>query len=126
MNGLEVGAENRALHMTRLCIAVVGFICACVGTTQAQSLSAPQSRLLRHHTAKATTVQAVASNSDSLGDIRFSDPYAPPVGAHKATTAQFPAVQPEAHSAAQGGGFSLTAGRDSPDAPFTGGFQFRF
>ena len=112
--------------MTRLCIAVIGLTCASVGTVAAQSSSVAQSKLVRPHAAKAKTVQTAASNSDSLGDIRFSDPYAPPVGAHTGTASQFPAIQSEGHAAAQNGGFSLTAGRESPDAPFTGGLKFRF
>jgi hypothetical protein len=108
--------------MKRLCVTVVGLICAAVGTAEAEDSSKP----VRHHTAKATTVQAPVSKIDGLGDIRFSDPYAPPVGAHKVTAAQFPAIQSEGHAAPQNGGFSLTAGRDSPDAPFTGGLKFRF
>ena len=111
--------------MKRLCVAVVGLIYATVGTAEAQDLSVAQSKPAHHHTAKATTVQAAVSKSEGLGDIRFSDPYAPPVGAHTGTASQFPAVQSEQHAASQGG-FSLTAGRDSPDAPFTGGLKFRF
>ena len=112
--------------MNRLCVAVVGLIFASVGTAEAQSSSVPQSKPAHPHTPKAKTVQAAASNSEGLGDIRFSDPYAPPVGAHTGTASQFPAVQSDQHAASQGGGFSLTAGRESPDAPFTGGLKFRF
>jgi hypothetical protein len=124
VNGLEVGA-NWALHMKRLCVAVVGLICASVGTVEAEDPSMAQSKPIHHHAGKATTVQAASSTSAGLGDIRFSDPYAPPVGAQKGTAAQFPAIQ-STHPAPQSGGFSLTAGRDSPDAPFTGGLKFRF
>ena len=111
--------------MKRLCVAVIGLICAAVGTAEAEDSSPARSKPVHHHPAKATTVQAAASKSEGLGDIRFSDPYAPPVGAHTGTASQFPAIQSDQHAASPGG-FSLTAGRDSPDAPFTGGLKFRF
>jgi hypothetical protein len=70
-------------------------------------------------------IETAASKSAGLDGIRFSDPYAPPVGAQKTTVARFPPVRTDSPVSPQGG-FSLTAGRDSPDAPFTGGFKFRF
>ena len=57
--------------------------------------------------------------------MNFSDPYAPPVGTQKAAIARFPTVPTEVPVDPQGS-FSLTAGRNSPDAPFTGGVKFRF
>ncbi len=61
----------------------------------------------------------------SLGDIPFSDPYAPPVGPARTKRAGLP--QPEkAVPADPQGGFSFRAGRNSPDAPMTGGLVFRF
>ncbi len=62
----------------------------------------------------------------SVGEIHFSDPYAPPVGAGKKAAAQFPTAESEEPSASPQGGFSLTAGREAPDAPFTGGLKLRF
>ena len=70
-------------------------------------------------------VKVVGENS-GLAGVNFSDPYAPPVRAQKAAVTRFPTLPTEAPADPQGTGFSLTAGRDSPDAPFTGGLKFRF
>ena len=113
-------ARNKALHMKRLCV-LVSVVCVVAGTAGAQTLSAPRPKAVRAHAAKTPTV-AAASNSDS--DIRFSDPYAPPVGVRKLAITRFPT--PESNSPADQGGMSFTAGRDSPDAPFTGGLKLRF
>ena len=103
---------------------MVALIYAVAGTAEAEDASVPQSRPTPPHEAKTTTLKAGAK-SWGLGDIQFSDPYAPPVGAGKTTIARFPTVPSEPPVAPQGG-MSLTAGRDSPDAPFTGGLKFRF
>ena len=71
------------------------------------------------------TVKVIALNRGGLASVNFSDPYAPPVGTQKAAIARFPTVPTEVPVDPQGS-FSLTAGRDSPDAPFTGGVKFRF
>jgi hypothetical protein len=115
----------RTLDVKRFCLIVVGLACAVAGTAEAESPSVAQWKPARPHAAKTTTLKAAATKSGSLGDIQFSDPYAPPVGAGKTTIAQFPAIRTDPPVAPQGG-LSLTAGRDSPDAPFTGGLKFRF
>jgi hypothetical protein len=115
-----VGAD-RALHMRRLCLVGVGLLCS-VAAAKAEDPTVPHSKLVRAHAVKATA----ASNGGALAGVNFSDPYAPPVGAQKAPTPRFPTLRTEAAAEPQGGGFSLTAGRDSPDAPFTGGLKFRF
>ena len=66
------------------------------------------------------------SRASGLSSIKFSDPYAPPVGAGKKAAAQFPTAESEEPSGSPQGGFSLTAGREAPDAPFTGGLKLRF
>ena len=69
--------------------------------------------------------EAAISKNAGAGGIRFSDPSASPGPAWKAMSEQFspsrtnPPVSPQ-------GGFSLSAGRESPDAPFTGGLKLRF
>lgn len=105
--------------MNRLCLVGLGLLCS-VATTKAES-----AKPARAHLVKAMTVRVVASNKGGLAGVNFSDPYAPPVGTQKAGIARFPTVPTEAPVDPQGG-FSLTAGRDSPDAPFTGGVKFRF
>jgi len=77
------------------------------------------------HAAKTKPVKAAAYKFAGPGDIPFSDPYAPPVGSGKLKGAEFP-VPERARAPVPEGGFSFTAGRDSPDAPFTGGLKFRF
>ena len=77
------------------------------------------------HRTKAKAVRPAPLKSASLGAIPFSDPYAPPIGSGKARSGDFPLpertlpVEPQS-------GFSLHAGRDSPDAPMRGGLMFRF
>jgi hypothetical protein len=97
----------------------LGLLCS-VAETKAES-----PKPARAHPLKAMTVKVVTSNRGGLAGVNFSDPYAPPVGTQKAAIARFPTIPAEAPVAPQAG-FSLTAGRDSPDAPFTGGVKFRF
>ena len=108
--------------MKRLCLTMVALVCAAAGTAKAES---PSVKPARPHAAKTATVEAAASKSAGLGGISFSDPYAPPVGVRKTTISQFPAIPKDAPVEPHGG-LSFTAGRDSPDAPFTGGLKFRF
>jgi hypothetical protein len=115
----------RTLDVKRLCLIVVGLVYAVAGTAEAEGPSVAPSKPARPHAAKTTTFKAAATKSEGLGDIQFSDPYAPPVGVQKTTIARFPAI-PTAPPVAPQGGMSFTAGRDSPDAPFTGGLKFRF
>jgi hypothetical protein len=109
--------------MKRLCLVGVGLLCS-VAAAKAEDPGVPHSKPVRAHAVKATTVKVVDSNG-GLAGVGISDPYAPPVGAQKAVAVRFPALPTEAPVEPQGG-FSLTAGRDSPDAPFTGGLKFRF
>jgi hypothetical protein len=111
--------------MKRLCWVGFGFLCA-VAAAKAETPSVHHSKPVGPHAVKATTVKIAASNSGGLAGVGFSDPYAPPVGAQKPTVVKFPAPPTDSPANAQGGGFSLTAGRDAPDAPFTGGLKFRF
>jgi hypothetical protein len=86
--------------------------------------SVPQSSA-KPHTVKAKAVKSAASNAASLNDISFSDPYAAPVGSRKLKGAGFPAPE-RAPPVEPQGGFSVTAGREAPGAPMTGGLKFRF
>jgi hypothetical protein len=111
--------------MLRVCVTIVGLICAVVGTAEAESLSVAQSKTARPHVVKTTKLKVADSKSASLGDIHFSDPYAPPVGVQKTAIAPFLPIRADRPIEPQGG-ISLTAGRETPDAPFTGGLKFRF
>jgi hypothetical protein len=89
------------------------------------------------HRMKAKVDKPDSWRSASLGDIPFSDPYAPPVGSgkrngsgkgngsSKGKGAEFPVPERTLPAEPQGG-FTIKAGRDSPDAPMTGGLMFRF
>jgi hypothetical protein len=110
---------SKTLHMNRLCLAGLGLLCFVVAT------KAESPKPAGAHPVKAMTVKVVTSNRGGLAGVNFSDPYAPPVGTQKAAIARFPTVPTEAPIDPQGG-FSLTADRDAPDAPFTGGVKFRF
>ena len=107
--------------MNRLYVIMIGVVCT-VAMADAQSL-AVQSKPARARV-KVATVAGSASRNGSLGGIKFSNPYAPPVGTGKTAIAQFPAmttdpVEPQS-------GISFTAGRDAPGEPMTGGLKLRF
>jgi hypothetical protein len=112
-------AAGKARHVNRLCLVGLGLLCSAAPT------KAESPKPARAHLVKAMTVKVVASNKGGLAGVNFSDPYAPPVGTQKAAIARFPAIPAEAPVDPQAR-FSLTAGRDSPDAPFTGEVKFRF
>jgi hypothetical protein len=106
----------------RLYLIVVGFVCT-VAVANAQNLSV-QTRPARADV-KVATVASASSGSGSLGGVKFSDPYAPPVGTGKTAVARFPAMPTDEPVQPQGG-VSVTASRDSPDAPMTGGLKLSF
>ena len=110
--------------MRSLCLVGLGLLCS-AAAANAEDLAVAHSKAAPAHAIKAATVKVTASNSGISG-VNFSDPYAPPVGAQKVPVPRFPTLRTEAPANPPGGGFSLTAGRDSPDAPFTGGLKFRF
>src|SRR5271165_3622811 len=89
-----------------------------------EAVSVPQNFAKQHRT-RVKIVRPAASKAEGLGDISFSNPYAPPVGSGKVQSAGFQLPERAAPTDPKGG-FSLTAGRDSPDAPMEGGLKFRF
>jgi hypothetical protein len=112
--------------MRRIRFTMAGVVCAVVCTQAlAGEPSSTRPDLIRPHAAKTKIVKHAASKSASLSDVNFSDPYGPPVGVGKVKGRQFPAPQREEPVNPEGG-FSFTAGRDAPDAPFTGGIKLRF
>ena len=52
---------------------------------------------------KVATVASASSGSGSLGGVKFSDPYAPPVGTGKTAIARFPAMPTDEPVQPQGG-----------------------
>jgi hypothetical protein len=107
-------------------LTLAGLACL-VASTQAwaEELSSVPPSSAKPYAAKAKRVKPAALKAERLGDISFSDPYAAPVGSGKVKGAEFPATE-RAPPADPQDGFSFTAGRDAPDAPFTGGLKFRF
>ena len=87
-----------------------------------EALSPPQDAVQQHR-AKVKIVRPVSPKA--AGHAVVSGPYASLIGAGKAKGSEFflpertIPVEPQ-------GGFSLTAGRSSPDAPMRGGLMFRF
>jgi hypothetical protein len=96
--------------------------------------------------AKSKVVKPPATQGQSLGDIQFSNPYAPPVGAGKATGAGLPAPRSAAPVDPKGG-VSFTykwhatnepvdpywhvlqrnsPGADAPGSKFLGGLKLGF
>jgi hypothetical protein len=90
------------------------------GAAEAENLSVP-----RTHVAKRSTAEAAVAKNAGIGGVRFSDPSMSPGHDWKAMSEQFSPTRASVPASPQGG-FSLTAGRDSPDAPFTGGLKLRF
>jgi hypothetical protein len=103
----------------RLCLSVVGVVCT-VAVADAQTLSVQPKQAV-----KVAKVAGSTSRSGGLSGIKFSDPYAPPVGTGKAAIVRFPARPTDEPTQPQGG-VSFTAGRDAPDEPMTGGLKLSF
>ena len=103
--------------MKALFLTVVGLVFLVAGTAGAESLSAA-----RPHAAKRPTIDAKSASS---ANMRLSALYGTPASLRKAAIAQFAPVRTDPPVEPQGG-FSFTAGREAPDAPFTGGLKLRF
>jgi hypothetical protein len=82
----------------------------------ADDLPAPQPNAAPPPAAKSKVVKPPTTQGQSLKDIQFSNPYAPPVGAGKATTGNFPAAQ-KATPVGPKGGMSFTYKWHASNAP---------
>jgi hypothetical protein len=125
-------------------LSLIGVICA-VAPIQAiaddLSAAAP---IAPPPAAKMKVVKPPATQGQSLSDIQFSNPYAPPVGAGKATGPDFPAPRSAAPVDPKGG-VSFTykwhatnepldpywhlrnsPGADAPGSKFLGGLKLGF
>lgn len=106
--------------MKAFCWSVVGLVSLLAGIAEAESLP-----LAGAHASKRSTHAIGLSKSPGANGVRFSDPYGSPVRVPDSMIARFtpmrssPPVEPQ-------GGISINAGRESPDAPFTGGLKLRF
>jgi hypothetical protein len=105
-------------------LAVLGCLLAVTQVLANGATSAPQNSADPRR-ARAKIVKSVDLKATRLGDVPFSDPYAAPVGSGKAKGASFQLPDRALPTEPQGG-FTIKAGRDSPDAPMTGGLMFRF
>ena len=74
--------------------SLIGAMCLVASiAAAAQGLPATQPNAAPPSAARSKIVKPPATDSQKLGDIQFSNPYAPPVGAGKATSGTFPAAQ---------------------------------
>jgi len=105
-------------------LAGLSFLFALTQAWAGETSPAPSSAA-KPHGAKTRTVKSAGLASGSLGDIAFSNPYAPPIGSSKLKGADFP-VPERTLPTEDESGFSIRAGRDGPGAPMTGGLKFRF
>jgi hypothetical protein len=90
----------------------------------AQDLPATQPNAAPPPAAKSKIVKPPATDTQSLGAIQFSNPYAPPVGAGKATGANFPAAK-TAPAVDPKGGMSFTYKWHATNEPFDPYWQLR-
>jgi hypothetical protein len=91
----------------------------------ASELSSVRQNPAKPRQTRAKIVKSAPLRAANLGDISFSDPYAPPFGSGKVKGGDFPLPE-RTLPAEDEGGFSIRAGRDGPGAPMTGGLKFRF
>ena len=130
--------------MTLVRFSFVMAVCF-VPSTQASAddLSATQPNPARAHPAK-TIAKPAAPKDDGLSAVKFSDPYASPVGTAKTKTGDFPAVVGPSPTQPKGdvsftykwhatnepidpyNSVRHTAGPDGPGDTFMGGLKFGF
>jgi hypothetical protein len=111
--------------MKRVFLSLIGAMCVVTPIeAAADDLPAPQPNAARPQPEKSKLVKPPATGSQSPGDIQFSNPYAPPVGAGKATGGDFaaaktaPAVDPK-------GGMSFTYKWRASNEPLDPYWQLR-
>jgi hypothetical protein len=102
----QAGPGN-SVFMSLLRQSLVWIVCSAAACAQARAndLSAAQPQPSRTAPAKANSAKlhkVTPSRTDELDGVKFSHPYAPPVGAGKAAGGDFPAVQRAAPIAPKG------------------------
>jgi hypothetical protein len=131
--------------MSRVRLILIGAICVVAPmSARADDQSVAPPKAVAPHTVKAKAAKPPATKGETLSDIPFSNPYAPPVGAGKGAGGDFPA----AHAATPvdpKGGVSFTYkwhatpqpadpfwnvhneyGPDGPGSTFLGGLKLGF
>ena len=143
--GLATGIRAEMRRVRSSISGLIGVVWVLAATqTTADDLSATPPKSQRPHAGEAKIVKTPAAKGDSLADIPFSNPYAPPVGAGKATGGDFPAAQRAAPVEPKGDiGFTYKwhatgepvdpynavthkAGPDGPGDTFMGGLKLGF
>jgi hypothetical protein len=103
--------------MKRVFLSLIGAMCvAAPMQAAADDLPATQPNAAPPPAANSKIVKPPATESQGLGDIQFSNPYAPPVGAGKATRPNLPAAQTETPVDPKGG-MSFTYKWHASNAP---------
>jgi hypothetical protein len=144
---IRAGPARIGANMKRVFLSLIGAMCVVASieaaaddlpATQPNSAPPPPA-------AKSKIAKPPATGGQGLGDIQFSNPYAPPVGAGQATGANFPAAQ-RATPVDPKSGMSLTYkwhannepvdpywhvrsneyGPDGPGSTFLGGLKLGF
>jgi hypothetical protein len=85
-------------------VCSIGVVCV-VASMQARADDLPPAppKAVLAHPAKTKPAKPLATKGETLGDIPFSNPYAPPVGAGKGTGGDFPAATTAAPVDPKGG-----------------------
>jgi hypothetical protein len=95
------------LYLTIACLSIAAWTQA-----SAENLSDPP-KTTRPHAAKAKHVAAPSKAASLNDEIRFSDPYAPPEGTTIVKKSGLPGYSYPVPKDPQGGGLSISMGKDS-------------
>jgi hypothetical protein len=137
--------ERIRADMSRIGLSLIGAICVIAPMqASADDLPAAPPEPVKPHAAKVRAAKPPAAKGEALGDIQFSNPYAPPAGAGKGTDEEFPAAKTAAPVDPKGG-VSFTYkwhatpqptdafwnvrneyGPDGPGSTFLGGLKLGF
>jgi hypothetical protein len=132
-------------NMGRIGLSLIGAVCV-IAPMQARADDLPPTRAKAAppHAAKTKGGKPATAKGQTVGDIPFSNPYAPPVGAGKVARGEFPAAKTAAPVDPKGG-MSFTYkwhatseptdpywhvrneyGPDGPGSSFLGGLKLGF
>ena len=96
--------------MNRLCLTIACLIAVAWTQAAAETSSSAPPKTPRPHAVKARHVATAASLNN---EIRFSDPYAPPEGTTIVKKSGLPGYSYPVPKDPQGGGLSISMGKDS-------------
>ena len=98
--------------MNRLCLTIACLSAVAWTQASAETLSSGPSKAPRTHAAKAKHLASVSAATSLNNEIRFSDPYAPPEGTTIVKKSGLPGYSYPVPKDPQGGGLSITMGKD--------------